>query len=125
MTESVHITVFDILLRLLAAGFIGGLIGFERRAHHKAIGIAGMMMIAIGSATFMLLAKQLSQSDPAAISPLLQRYPPVAVISRPRHRSHVSGSRRSQQEHSVAETVPAPGWRARRNGLAPFCSRRD
>ena len=72
MTESVQITVFDILLRLLAAGFIGGLIGFERRAHHKAIGIAGMMMIAIGSATFMLLAKQLSQSDPAAISRTLQ-----------------------------------------------------
>jgi putative Mg2+ transporter-C (MgtC) family protein len=72
MSESVQMTVPDILLRLVAAGFIGGLIGFERRAHHKAIGIAGMTMIAIGSATFMLLAKQLSQSDPAAISRTLQ-----------------------------------------------------
>jgi putative Mg2+ transporter-C (MgtC) family protein len=72
MFESLQTTVPDILLRLFAAGLIGGLIGFERRAHHKAIGIAGMMMIAIGSATFMLLAKQLSQSDPAAISRTLQ-----------------------------------------------------
>jgi putative Mg2+ transporter-C (MgtC) family protein len=72
MIESAQTPVPDILLRLVAAGCIGGLIGFERRAHHKAIGIAGMMMIAIGSATFMLLAKQLSQSDPASISRTLQ-----------------------------------------------------
>lgn len=70
--ESFYATVPDILLRLLAAGVIGGLIGFERRAHHKAIGVAGMILIAIGSTTFMLLAKQLSQSDPAAISRTLQ-----------------------------------------------------
>ena len=72
MIESLQTTVPDILVRLLAAGFIGGLIGFERRAHHKAIGIAGMMLIAIGSTTFMLLAKQLSESDPASISRTLQ-----------------------------------------------------
>jgi putative Mg2+ transporter-C (MgtC) family protein len=72
MMEGVQMTVPDILLRLLAAGFIGGLIGFERRSHHKAIGIAGMTMIAIGSATFMLLAKELSHSDPASISRTLQ-----------------------------------------------------
>jgi putative Mg2+ transporter-C (MgtC) family protein len=65
-------TVSDILLRLAAAGFIGGLIGFERRAHHKAIGIAGMVLIAIGSTTFMLLAKHLSLTDPASISRTLQ-----------------------------------------------------
>ena len=65
-------TVSDILLRLVAAGLIGGLIGFERRAHHKAIGIAGMVLIAIGSTTFMLLAKHLSLTDPASISRTLQ-----------------------------------------------------
>ena len=65
-------TVSEILMRLLAAGVIGGLIGFERRAHHKAIGIAGMVLIAIGSTTFMLLAKQLSLTDPASISRTLQ-----------------------------------------------------
>ena len=72
MIDSLQTTVPDILVRLLAAGLIGGLIGFERRAHHKAIGIAGMVLIAIGSTTFMLLAKQLSQSDPASISRTLQ-----------------------------------------------------
>jgi putative Mg2+ transporter-C (MgtC) family protein len=52
-------------VRLLAAGLIGGLIGFERRAHHKAIGIAGMVLIAIGSTTFMLLA-----SNSLSLTPL-------------------------------------------------------
>ena len=40
-----------IAAQLLAAGIMGGPIGFERRVHHKAIGIAGMVMIAIGSTT--------------------------------------------------------------------------
>jgi putative Mg2+ transporter-C (MgtC) family protein len=64
--------VLDILMRVLAAGLIGAFIGFERRAHHKAIGVAGMMMIAIGSTTFMLLARHLAQNDPASISRTLQ-----------------------------------------------------
>ena len=34
--------VVDILLRLAAAGILGACIGFERRVHHKAIGIAGI-----------------------------------------------------------------------------------
>ncbi|MDB5922337.1 MAG: MgtC/SapB transporter [Betaproteobacteria bacterium] len=72
MIETMQMSVPEILVRLLAAGFIGGLIGFERRAHHKAIGIAGMVLIAIGSTTFMLLAKQLMQSDPSSISRTLQ-----------------------------------------------------
>ncbi|HEX8920704.1 MAG TPA: MgtC/SapB family protein [Pyrinomonadaceae bacterium] len=72
MIESFQTTVPEILVRLLAAGIIGGLIGFERRAHHKAIGVAGMVLIAIGSTTFMLLAKQLSQSDPSSISRTIQ-----------------------------------------------------
>ena len=72
MFESLHTTVPEILLRLLAAGTIGAFIGFERRAHHKAIGIAGMVLIAIGSTTFMLLAKQLAQTDPSSISRTLQ-----------------------------------------------------
>jgi putative Mg2+ transporter-C (MgtC) family protein len=72
MIETFQTTVPEILVRLLAAGIIGGLIGFERRAHHKAIGVAGMVLIAIGSTTFMLLAKQLSQSDPSSISRTIQ-----------------------------------------------------
>ena len=56
MIESFYAGVAEILVRLMGAGLIGGLIGFERRAHHKAIGIAGMVLIAVGSTTFMLLA---------------------------------------------------------------------
>ena len=72
MIESFNASVPEILVRLLAAGVIGGLIGLERRAHHKAIGIAGMMLVAIGSTTFMLLAIQLAKTDPASISRTLQ-----------------------------------------------------
>jgi putative Mg2+ transporter-C (MgtC) family protein len=66
--------VLDILLRLLAAGLLGACIGFERRVHHKAIGIAGMMLIAIGSATYMLLGRHLAEVDPSSISRTLQGF---------------------------------------------------
>ena len=61
-----------ILLRLVLAAAVGGVIGYERRLAHKAIGIAGMMLVAIGSATFMLLAKHESVRDPASVSRTLQ-----------------------------------------------------
>lgn len=66
--------IFDILIRLVAAGVIGALIGFERRVHHKAIGIAGMVLIAIGSTTYMLLGRHLTESDPSSISRTLQGF---------------------------------------------------
>lgn len=66
------IDLLTMVLRLLLAGVIGGLIGYERRLHHKAIGIAGMMLVAIGSASYMLLASHLAPTDPAAISRALQ-----------------------------------------------------
>src|SRR5687768_13731889 len=40
----------------------------------KRIGIAGMMMIAIGSATYMLLARHLAEADPSSISRTLQGF---------------------------------------------------
>jgi hypothetical protein len=70
MIESLQTTVPDILVRLLAAGFIGGLIGFERRAHHKAIGIAGMMLIAIGSTRLCCLP-----SNSPSLTPLRSAVP--------------------------------------------------
>lgn len=72
MLESLQTSVPEIVIRVFVAGLIGGLIGFERRAHHKAIGIAGMVLIAIGSATFMLLGLHLAQTDPSSISRTLQ-----------------------------------------------------
>ena len=65
-------TTQEILLRLALAGVIGALIGYERRVHHKAIGISGMMLVAIGSATFMMLAKNEAARDSASISRTLQ-----------------------------------------------------
>jgi putative Mg2+ transporter-C (MgtC) family protein len=66
--------VFDILMRLVVAGSIGACIGFERRVHHKAIGIAGMVLIAIGSTTYMLLGRHLAEVDPSSISRTLQGF---------------------------------------------------
>ena len=62
----------QILLRLALAGLIGGVIGYERRVYHKAIGISGMVLIAVGSATFMILAQHVSAKDPNAMTRTLQ-----------------------------------------------------
>ena len=72
MIETLQANVGEILIRVLAAAIIGGFIGYERRVHHKIPGIAGMMLVAIGSSTYMLLAKHLAQTDPASISRALQ-----------------------------------------------------
>jgi putative Mg2+ transporter-C (MgtC) family protein len=74
MSETEPLTIPMILTRLLVAAVIGGLIGYERRMHHKAIGIAGMMLVALGSATYMLLAQHLTATDPSAIGRLLQGF---------------------------------------------------
>ena len=66
--------IFDILMRLVAAGVLGASIGFERRVHHKAIGIAGMVLIAIGSTTYMLLGRHLAEIDPSSVSRTLQGF---------------------------------------------------
>lgn len=71
-SEAIDLTVAEMLLRLLVAGVIGAMIGYERRLHHKAIGVAGMVLVAVGSATYMLLAKHLSNTDPASLSRALQ-----------------------------------------------------
>jgi putative Mg2+ transporter-C (MgtC) family protein len=63
-----------ILLSLAAAGLFGAAIGFERRMHHKAIGIAGMVLVAVGSNTYMLLAQHLQEVDPSAVSRTLQGF---------------------------------------------------
>ncbi len=63
-----------ILLRLLLAAVIGGVLGYERRqrGQPKAIGIAAMMLVAAGSATYMLLAEYIAITDPSAIGRAIQ-----------------------------------------------------
>jgi putative Mg2+ transporter-C (MgtC) family protein len=72
MFQPGEIDLVTMVLRLVLAGAIGGLIGYERRLHHKAIGIAGMTLVALGSASYMLLATELARTDPASISRALQ-----------------------------------------------------
>jgi putative Mg2+ transporter-C (MgtC) family protein len=74
MSETEVLTVPLILLRLFGAGVIGAMIGYERRMHHKSIGIAGMILVALGSASYMLLAKHLTSTDPSALGRLLQGF---------------------------------------------------
>ena len=74
-----HREALDIFLRLCAAGVLGAVIGFERRVHHKAIGIAGMMLISIGSTTYMLLGRRLAEIDPAPSAALFRGFFPGSV----------------------------------------------
>ena len=64
----------EIAVKLLISGLVGALIGYERRLHHKAIGIAGMILIAIGSTSYMVLGMHLAETDPSSISRTLQGF---------------------------------------------------
>jgi putative Mg2+ transporter-C (MgtC) family protein len=50
----------DLLLRLGAAALCGGLIGLERELHHKPVGLRTIMLVAIGSAVFTLIAVEVT-----------------------------------------------------------------
>ena len=49
-----------ILLRLIAAAFLGGLVGLEREIHRKPAGLRTNMFICLGSAIFTLLSDELA-----------------------------------------------------------------
>ncbi len=72
MNEVGDLTLTVILGRLLLSVIVGGLIGYERRLRHKAIGIAGMVMVAMGSATYMMLSRHLAPTDPQATGRTVQ-----------------------------------------------------
>ena len=57
-----------ILLRLLLAAILGGILGYERqeRGQPTAIGVAGMMLVCGGSATYMMLANHIAIGDDTA-----------------------------------------------------------
>lgn len=66
--------ILEIAVRLAISGLIGALIGYERRVHHKAIGVAGMVLVAIGSSSYMLLGLHLAETDPSSVSRTLQGF---------------------------------------------------
>ena len=51
--EAARITV-----RLLIAGLLGGLLGYEREQQHKSAGVRTHMLVAIGAALFVLIPQQ-------------------------------------------------------------------
>ncbi len=69
-----EMTPLFIVLRLLLAGAIGGAFGYERHEHGqpKALGVAGMMLVTIGSATYMLFAQYEAVRDPSIIGRTIQ-----------------------------------------------------
>ena len=60
---------FDVLarivVRLVLAAFLGGLLGFEREEKHKSAGMRTHMLVALGSALFVVLAQEygMTRSD--------------------------------------------------------------
>jgi len=72
MTDLDQMTIPMLLIRLVLAAIIGSAIGYERRLHHKAIGVAGMVLVAVGSTTYMLLAKHEAVNDAASVSRAIQ-----------------------------------------------------
>lgn len=48
--------LLDMTLRLFVAGFIGGLVGFERETHGQAAGLRTHTLVAIGACTAMIVS---------------------------------------------------------------------
>ena len=53
----------DFVLRLVVALFAGLIIGFERQWHHKATGLKTNMLVATGSAIFVLLSIMMTAKE--------------------------------------------------------------
>ncbi len=51
-------SVIRVMVRLLVAGLLGGLIGFERQLKGRSAGLRTHMLVALGSACFLLIPQQ-------------------------------------------------------------------
>jgi len=60
-----------VVLRLITASILGGLIGYEREMRGKSAGLRTHMLVALGSALF-ILAPQQADASPEDISRILQ-----------------------------------------------------
>ena len=56
-------TVLEFLLRVLVALLAGLVIGFERQWHHKSAGLRTTILVALGSAFYVLLSILITKSD--------------------------------------------------------------
>jgi putative Mg2+ transporter-C (MgtC) family protein len=55
--------ITTLIIRLLMAALLGGILGFEREQRGKAAGIKTHMLVAIGSALFVLIPQQAGLSE--------------------------------------------------------------
>lgn len=55
--------VTQVVVRLLLAGILGGVLGYQREAVGKSAGLRTHMLVAIGAALFVLVPKQAGVSD--------------------------------------------------------------
>jgi putative Mg2+ transporter-C (MgtC) family protein len=62
----------DDLTRLAVAAFMGGVLGFERQLHGHWAGLRTHMMVALGSAVFVLTAARLAGNEAGAVSRAVQ-----------------------------------------------------
>jgi len=72
MNETGNVALPLVLARLALSALIGSVIGFAQRLRHRVIGVAGMLLVAIGTTGFLLLARHLALIDPTAVSRALQ-----------------------------------------------------
>lgn len=63
--------VFRITLRLVTAGLLGFVLGYERESHGKDAGVRTHMLVALGSAVFVMLPAEIGL-DSAGISRVIQ-----------------------------------------------------
>lgn len=73
-------TMGEAALRLILAIVMGGLLGFEREYHRKAAGLRTHMMVALGAATFTLIALELYAQVSAAGADSAARVDPMRLI---------------------------------------------
>jgi putative Mg2+ transporter-C (MgtC) family protein len=74
-------SIGEAALRLGLAIVMGGLLGFEREYHRKAAGLRTHMMVALGAATFTLIALELfAQVSAAAGAGSAARVDPMRLI---------------------------------------------
>jgi len=65
--SELHISILDVVLRLLAAVVLSGIIGFNREMHRKPAGVRTHMLVSLGSAAFVIVALELAHGPIAEI----------------------------------------------------------
>lgn len=52
------ISILELVLRILVSALLGGIIGYERDLHGRPVGLRTHVLVAMGSATFMVVSAQ-------------------------------------------------------------------